>query len=176
MRFFYIFSCISAISAFNLFPDIFQRNKRQDCKVYTIIQYPCVVQTWVPSNTVLWIDTCSTTLNVSNAPTSLTTTITSTTTVGVASTSTSTTTVVLQLQTTSTLSTTLTLPGSVQGTPVVTTSPIVSGANTASGTVSTVNPVATGCIPSSITYPKYMHPAPSFTMWMLTRLVLAIFL
>ncbi|KAE8453269.1 hypothetical protein EG329_011336 [Mollisiaceae sp. DMI_Dod_QoI] len=115
MRLFQILTCSSAVSAFNSLPDIFQRHKRQACQVFTIVEYPCVVQTWVSSNTALWIESCTTSINITNAPTSLSTTITSTTTLGLTST-TLTTTVTLSVHSTSTLSATLTLSGSAQST------------------------------------------------------------
>lgn len=106
-----IFYCVSAVSAFGFefFPDIFQRRQQDACTVYTIIQYPCAVETYIASNTVLWVDACATTLNITNAPTSVTTTLTSTTTLGF--TTTYTTTLVLSLQPNSTLLTILNPPG-----------------------------------------------------------------
>ncbi|KUJ12335.1 uncharacterized protein LY89DRAFT_205961 [Mollisia scopiformis] len=138
MRSLHILSCATAVSAFNLFGDLFQR-QQPNCTVYTVVEYPCAVQTFLPSNTVVWVDACSTTLNITNAPTSLKTTITSTTTIGLPKTSTST--VVVSLKTTATIFHTLTLPGPAQPTTTSSTAPVITGTNS-------------GCVPSSTSYPS----------------------
>lgn len=91
MRILPLLPLIQTTTAFNIFPNFFQTNlfrsqvyqnqEPPQCSIYTIIQYPCKISTWIPSNTVL--STCSTIITVSNAPTELSTVVTSTTTLGV---------------------------------------------------------------------------------------------
>lgn len=174
MRSLHLLSCASAVSAFNLFPDIFKRQS-DNCTVYTIVQYPCAVETWVASNTVLLIDACATTLNITNAPTSLTTILTSTTTLGI--TTTSEVTVVVSLQSAATPLTILTLPAPSQtfplpfiptnqsrvtsGVPHITLSNLTTSALNPTSTTeysplgtASVIPSAAACAPSSTVYPE----------------------
>ncbi|CZR52272.1 uncharacterized protein PAC_02149 [Phialocephala subalpina] len=180
MRFVQLLSCASAVSAFDFLPDIFQRrNRQQVCQVFTIIEYPCEVSTWVASNTTLWIESCSTSISVTNAPTGFSTTLTSTTTLGV----TTTTTVTLSLLTTAaTLSTTITLhqpppPTSTLNPPTSTltlangttsTTPAASIAGIGStmelapsGTISTStsSPASSSCVPSTNYPPAELIPS-----------------
>ncbi|KAF8850380.1 hypothetical protein BDZ45DRAFT_196131 [Acephala macrosclerotiorum] len=176
MRSLQFLSLVSAVSAFNFLPGIFKR-QQGNCTVYTIIQYPCAVETWVSSNTVLWIDACATTLNITNAPTGLTTIFTSTTTLGVTTTS-EVTVVVVSLQSTAIPLTTFTPPAPAQSTPLPfiptsqppittgvphitlsnSTTPAMDPTSTTEyalpGTASIIPTSAAACAPSSTVYPE----------------------
>ncbi|KAF8858438.1 hypothetical protein BDZ45DRAFT_398805 [Acephala macrosclerotiorum] len=166
-------SCASVASAFNFLPDIFRRQKRQQvCQVFTIIEYPCEVATWVASNTTLWIESCSTSVSITNAPTGLSTILTSTTTLGI----TTTTTVTLSLVTTrAAILTTVTLSGpapttSINASPttrLTLTSGVVLTSLAASlsrndsktellpsATTSIPSLPSSSCVPSSTNYPQ----------------------
>jgi hypothetical protein len=53
-----------------------QRQHPQVCQVYTLLESPVVIETFVPSNTILTHPACGCEITVTNAPTVLSTTVT----------------------------------------------------------------------------------------------------
>jgi len=76
-----LFALAGSIYADNMDEDFLERQQQsQICQVYTILESPVVIETFVPSNTVLWHPACGCEITVTNAPTSLKTTLTVTST------------------------------------------------------------------------------------------------
>jgi hypothetical protein len=60
--------------------DFFEQQQPQVCQVYTVVESPIIINTFVPSNTVLSNPAYGCEITISNAPTLLLTTVTVTTT------------------------------------------------------------------------------------------------
>ncbi|KUJ09827.1 uncharacterized protein LY89DRAFT_788072 [Mollisia scopiformis] len=112
MHYFQVILYASAVNAF-AFPNIFRQNKPEPtCQnpiIYTVVEYPCAVETFVASNTLLTVSMCNTLISITNAPTYVSTIVTSAKTLPFTSTTTSTITETVSVG--KTLSTTATLLG-----------------------------------------------------------------
>ena len=77
-----LYTLLHSINALNTGADFFQVQQPPVCQVYTLLESPVVIETLVPSNTVLSHPACGCEITVTNAPTLLSTTVTVTQTLG----------------------------------------------------------------------------------------------
>jgi hypothetical protein len=68
------------VNALDAGADFFEAQQAQACQVYTVIESPIFISTFIPSNTVLSIPECECEVTVTNAPTTLSTTVIASTT------------------------------------------------------------------------------------------------
>lgn len=79
----YLCTLLCSVYAFDSGADFFEEQQEAPgCQVFTLLESPIVIETLVPSNTVLSISACDCEITISNAPTLLTTTVTVTQTLG----------------------------------------------------------------------------------------------
>jgi hypothetical protein len=70
------------VNAINSGADFFEAQQSQACQIYTVIESPIFISTFIPSNTVLSNPTFGYEITVTNAPTMLSATVTVSTTLG----------------------------------------------------------------------------------------------
>jgi hypothetical protein len=77
-----IYTLLHYVNALNTGADFFQVQQPEVCQVYTLLESPVVIETLIPSNTILYHSACGCDITVTNAPTVLSTTVTVTYTLG----------------------------------------------------------------------------------------------
>jgi hypothetical protein len=82
VSFSYIYTLLRSVNALIVGADFFQVQQPEVCQVYTLLGSAVVIETFVPSNTVLSHPACGCEITVTNAPTVLSTTLAITKTLG----------------------------------------------------------------------------------------------
>ena len=78
----FLCALLRSVYAIDLGANFFEQQQPQVCQVYTLLESPVVIETFVPSNTILTHPACRCEITVTNAPTVLSTTVTITETLG----------------------------------------------------------------------------------------------